>query len=394
MIPPVKTQGTVNKISVNPTSYTAKFADFFHPDDTGNPYRGEFTVEINISANDITGFEYGLTWNNTLLNVKKIFITPPWDNYTIDTNETADLGDGRSEHFLHVSAFPPSSLFNGNTTICRYTFQVKHQPYYPEPNGYCKLRIENAKFFDSSQKEIPLDPDQCKSGNFTIESEKIPIISLTPINWTSGIGSIVNVDIMIINVTSHPNYFKAMPGVSGFDLMLLYNKTCLNAINVTLPPGHFLQPSLDPSNIFIAKLEINKTYNETHGLIHVVATLLDPEPPRNGSGVLARVTFNLTAQKCISPLSFYTKPQGFPFPVKLAFAMYRGQLKSYVVPCTLGIGKAKLGEGSYGSPTFQFSYIIISVATAILVGAVAVKQYKKVREHRREDREYGWLLEE
>ncbi|MEA2090718.1 MAG: CARDB domain-containing protein [Thermoproteota archaeon] len=94
-----------------------------------------------------------------------------------------------------------------------------------------------------------------------------------------------NVTLEITNVT----------GLFGYDLKLYYDTNILDGLNVTLPPNHFLTPK-DPSKLCILKQEIVDDYNATYGLVRVVATLLAPESPKNGSGTLVEIKFKATSR--------------------------------------------------------------------------------------------------
>jgi len=334
------TQEITAGIAVNPSVYEASFSDFYDPTNTKIPYDGTLKqpICVNVSADDLCAVMYNFVWNNTLLNVTQISVTPPWSNYTIEANNVTDLGDGRSQHHLLVHADPPSPPFNGTTIICTYTFQAVHQPYFPEPDGYSLLDLQDTILEDH---EGNLITHEVSDGEYHIKQEKVPIISYTPINWTLGIGHTCIVDVMIINVTSKPEYAPIIEGVDGFEFRLLYNKTCLSGVNVTLPDGHFLEPTIKPSNIFVAKKEVNNNYSATQGQVWIAATLLSPELPKNGSGILARITFNITSEGCASPLKFYTTTN-YIFPVKLACRIGSGlTMKLYAVPCTIGLGEAE-----------------------------------------------------
>jgi len=387
------TQETMAQIAVNPSLYEAKFSDFADLTNTTCPYDGTFKqpVYISVSADGFSSVMYNFIWNNTLLNVTNILITPPWSNYTIEANNMTDLGDGRSQHHLLVHLEPPSPPFNGTAIICTYTFKAIHQPYFPEPDGYSLLDLQDTILEDY---EGSLIDHEVSDGEYYIKQETVPIISLPPINWTLGIGNICVVDVSVINVTSKPEYNPTIKGVYGFDFRLFYNKTCLSGVNVTLPPGHFLEPTKS-TNIFVGRREINGNYNATHGQVWVAATLLSPEVPKNGSGILARIVFNITSEGCASPLSFYTTPN-YVFPVKLVYTAGAGVTRTfYAIPCTIGLGEA----GARPPPTPPSSeiptgYIVASTAILLLVVGSASHFYRKRKVYKKEEAEYGWLKEE
>lgn len=91
------------------------------------------------------------------------------------------------------------------------------------------------------------------------------------------------IDVKIFNVTD----------LYGYDFQLFYDTTILDGINLTIPPEHFLEP-INPSKLFIAKQVIEDDYNSTHGRVWVAMTLISPEPPNNGNGILATITFRVT----------------------------------------------------------------------------------------------------
>ena len=101
----------------------------------------------------------------------------------------------------------------------------------------------------------------------------------------------------------------------GYDFILWYNTTMMDALSVEWSAGHFLTPILKPTNIFKVKT-IEDNFNETTGAVRVVATLIGDEPPKNGSGVLVTITFNTTTTDGPSPLKLYWP--GFVYPVKLS----------------------------------------------------------------------------
>ena len=82
----------------------------------------------------------------------------------------------------------------------------------------------------------------------------------------------------------------------GFEIKMVYNTVELNAtkVQVLKSSGDFFAPS-DPLKIFVVKEEVNDNFNGTHGYVWVSVTLLSPELPKTGSGILATITFNSTS---------------------------------------------------------------------------------------------------
>lgn len=111
-----------------------------------------------------------------------------------------------------------------------------------------------------------------------------------------------------LNITDVTNLF-------GYELKLWYKNDVLQALSVERPSGHILEPT-DPANQFQAKWEIKNDFNATHGRIWLSFMRLAPETGSNGSGILARVTFNGT-NVGTTPLVLNNYP-GSQGPVKLA----------------------------------------------------------------------------
>lgn len=114
-----------------------------------------------------------------------------------------------------------------------------------------------------------------------------------------------SVNVSIINVT---NLF-------AYDFVVWYNTTMMDCVKVEWPANHFLTPILDPNNIFNYK-NIKDDFNDTTGYVQVGATLINGEPAKNGSGVLATITFIARAVDGPSSLKLYWP--GFDYPVKLS----------------------------------------------------------------------------
>jgi len=118
------------------------------------------------------------------------------------------------------------------------------------------------------------------------------------------VGETFSVNISIYNVS---NLF-------GYDFLLWYNTTLIDCLSVEWPKGHFLTPVLRPNNLFKIKT-IEDNINETTGAVRVTATLTDGEPPKNGSGLLVKITFKATATGSTFLQLYFP---GFDYPVKLS----------------------------------------------------------------------------
>jgi len=213
-IQPVK--GTSDWIAVYPTYYE------------GTILGEEFTVDINISATDMAGFEYKLKWNNTLLEVIHIEITPPWPSYFIGANETTDLGDGRTQHLLGVASLPVTG-FTGETTICTYTFKAIYKPGFPEPDGYSLLDLQDTKFSDPDAIPIPHDT---YDGEYTIKAEithDVAVIDVVTNTTQVYVGDFAGINVTVKNVGG---------GIETFNVTVYYDSNVIETGTVTdLAPG-------------------------------------------------------------------------------------------------------------------------------------------------------------
>jgi hypothetical protein len=108
-----------------------------------------------------------------------------------------------------------------------------------------------------------------------IKPQKIIDTAMTP-------GKSFNVTLEVANVSN----------MYAYELKIYYKNSILNATKAIRPAGHFMEPS-DPTNQFIPKWEIKNNFNATHGRIWLAFTLLAPEVPKSGSGILAIITFKV-----------------------------------------------------------------------------------------------------
>jgi hypothetical protein len=117
-------------------------------------------------------------------------------------------------------------------------------------------------------------------------------------------GENVTVDLNITDVTN----------LYAYEIKIYYLNSIVNATSVVRPPGHFMEPT-DPANQFIPKWEIKNDYNATHGQIWIGFTLLNPEPAKSGSGILAKITFEGLSVGTTQVTIIYP---GYQYPAKLA----------------------------------------------------------------------------
>ncbi len=141
-------------------------------------------------------------------------------------------------------------------------------------------------------------------------SDPIANVSVLPLNLVVSVGQEFTVD---VNMTDVQN-------LAGYECALWYDRNIVNATSAVRPAGHFMEP-IDPSNLFVSRWVILNDFNETHGLVWLVLVLFHPELARNGSGVLARITFEgLNAGYTSIVLWHYGGPgrSNYSLPLKLA----------------------------------------------------------------------------
>jgi hypothetical protein len=267
----------------------------------GHTIGEEFTIDINVSAINLAGFEYKFRWNNTLLEVISYSITPPWATYFIGGDVMTDLGDGRNQHLLGVSSLPVTG-WTGETTICTYTFKVKYAPYFPEPDGYSLLDLVDTKFADTVPLPIPHDE---YDGEYTIKAgvPPLPTVYVDPPTVTGVYGATFTVDIKIRELA-------AVWDLMGWEFWLKYNTDVLDCLDVEIGP--FLGGFVGPSGRFnITKFGddyyppySNITF-EMMGEVSVAEVLLGNHTKPYGNGILATITFNATWETTVYPPPSY-----------------------------------------------------------------------------------------
>jgi hypothetical protein len=271
-------------IAVDPVSYT------------GSSIGETFTVDINVSATGLAGFEYKFKWNNTLLDVIGIVITPPWGGYFIGVNTTSDLGDGRDQHFLGVASLPTTG-FTGDATLCTYTFQVIYEPYFPEGDGYSLLDLQDTKFSDTGGNPVAHDT---YDGEYHIAAgvPDLPTVFVDPASVNPAphtflsLGDTFTVDVEIRELATAWD-------LAGWEFWLRYNTTLLDVLSVTI--GGFLGGFAGPNGTFGITKYGSDWYPpnpldtfESEGEVAAVEVLLGTHTVPFGAGVLATIEFNVT----------------------------------------------------------------------------------------------------
>lgn len=169
------------------------------------------------------------------------------------------------------------------------------------------------------------------------------------------IGETFSVNVSIYNVS---NLF-------AYDFLLWYNTTLIDCLSVEWPKGHFLTPILRPTNIFKIKT-IEDNINKTTGAVRVTATLTDGEPPKNGSGLLVRITFNATATGSTFLRLYFP---GFAYPVKLS------DPESNAIPCSTTDSEVTVIP-EFFNPSLMFLLLSIVLVVIFLEKSLIKKKNK------------------
>ncbi len=175
------------------------------------------------------------------------------------------------------------------------------------------------------------------------------IVCIEPLSYTvPEVGVTFTINVSIANVTN----------LYGYEFIVWYNTTLLDGVKVELPSNHFLTPE-DPKNKVFTTDDIKDDFNATHGYVWVIATLTSSEePPKNGSGVLATITFNATTTDGPSPLKLYYP--GFAYPVKLS------DPDANPIPCTAIDGTVEV------IPEFT-SFLIMPLLLVLTLAVIVLK---------------------
>jgi len=152
----------------------------------------------------------------------------------------------------------------------------------------------------------------------------------------------------------------------GYDLMLWYDTTLLDYLNISLPKDHILTPS-DPANLYTWQ-KIEHDYNSTHGLVWFMYSLVPPETSKNGSGVMATLTFKSASVGGPSPLSIYIPFEYLPFP-DFEYPAKLSDPDAGFIPCVVMNGQITV------VPEFTFFTMTI-VLVMVLILVILTKRLK------------------
>jgi len=82
------------------------------------------------------------------------------------------------------------------------------------------------------------------------------------------------------------------PGVYSYEFKLYYDNSMLEAVAASLPEGHWMTPTLSPTNIFVVD---GGTINQEEGYVSFALTLMGEELGKTGTGTIATITLKITA---------------------------------------------------------------------------------------------------
>ena len=115
-----------------------------------------------------------------------------------------------------------------------------------------------------------------------------PVISVVPARNAFTTDTTTVGDTFTVNISTSD---WGAPGLFSYEFKLYYDTALLDVAEAGIPEGHFLTPTIAPTNIFIVKAgEIH----EEEGYVVFAATLLAPEEGKTGSGVFGYITFQIT----------------------------------------------------------------------------------------------------
>ncbi len=241
------------------------------------------TFSVNVSIADVTNlwaYEFVLKYDNTLLNCTHAEMPP---GYFLDSNDTYKVTDGeihQDEGYVVFNATLTGleEPRNGSGVLGAITLQVSRK-------GKCPLELYNITLIESVEdiREIPPDEYDVYHAYFLMPSR----IYVDPPTIMAPARGTFSINISIFDITS----------LYGYELGLKYNNTLLNCTHAEIPSGHFL----DSNNTYILK---DGEIHQEEGYVWFAATLTGLEEPRNGSGVLGTVTFQVS-MKGECPLEIY-----------------------------------------------------------------------------------------
>jgi len=275
----------------------------------------EFTVAVVIeNIENLYGLDVKISWDTTYLAYVTHTVTIPVESYPDPIppspypgtlhSPTIQVKDevGYDYYWCSFASMAPAPSFNGSGTIFTMTFQLINQPWDYEiaPSQYLNLTIQYTyvKFVDKSAIEIPLTPHD---GTVQIYARKfeyppLPLLKVTPETIEgNGTENEFAVDVWLMGEGGADLDPFWDPG--GFDIVLNFNTTLLEAVSVTVDPDGWFA-SFWPNPTITVKQEINNTA----GTVWVVFFGYgEPHTPAYGKGRLFTVTFKEKLSVGVTP---------------------------------------------------------------------------------------------
>ena len=110
-------------------------------------------------------------------------------------------------------------------------------------------------------------------------------IAIDPIQKGALVGQTFTVNVDVSNVIN----------MYGYEFKLAWNYSVVELKSAIRPPGHFMEPVLDPGDYFVGIWKLNESRAGGLQTAHFGYTLIAPEPAKNGSGILVTLTYRALA---------------------------------------------------------------------------------------------------
>jgi len=270
--------------------------------------RENFTIAVVIeNIVNLYGLDVRIAWDPTYLQYIEHTVTMPIEDFPdpippspypgtlsgtlLTIKDEVDPINGT--YALAVSQMGETPGFNGSGTLFIMKFMVINQPYDYEisPANHLNLTIAITyyKFTDPEAAEIPLTPHD---GTVMLYARKfeyppLPLLKVTPETISGkGAGEEFTVDVWLMGEggTDLDPFWD--PG--GFDIVLNFNTTLLEAVDVTIDPDGWFASFWPQNQMMIVKEEIDNTTGTVRVAFFGYG---EPHTPANGKGRLFTVTF-------------------------------------------------------------------------------------------------------
>ena len=257
-----------------------------------HPVGYEFTVSIiieNVTDPPFFGWEFVLSWTPGVINCTGETINYDiWDGYYLGPWVTEPIDNEAGTYHQSLTGKSPGEPKSGTFWLVNLTFIiVESAPYGGEaftnltlspnpPAAYC--------IADVGGTPIPHDYSHGEYHYLWAPPAEVPYLSVDPASYkASNLGEEFDIRILINDVD--PGWWLA-----GVQFIFTYNTTILDALSVT--EGTFFEPYTTTTWFYQAVFE-------DEGIIRVAYVILDIPSyttPAEGSGLIATIHFNATAQ--------------------------------------------------------------------------------------------------